>query len=149
MKVGDKVENFRLKDQFGNQFDLYENLDKNVLLVFYPKDNTLVCTTQLKNYSSNAGEWDKHDIKVIGINIDPIESHKSFCQNNSIDFPVLSDPDKNISKKFEALNLFGQNKRKLVFIDKNKKVKFIKSTLSFIYLNSSEIMNYLKHEGLI
>ena len=149
MKVGDKVENFRLKDQFGNQFDLYENLDKNVLLVFYPKDNTLVCTTQLKNYSSNGGEWDKHDIKVIGINIDPIESHKSFCQNNSIDFPVLSDPDKNISKKFEALNLFGQNKRKLVFIDKNKKVKFIKSTLPFMYLNSSEIMNYLKHEGLI
>jgi peroxiredoxin len=149
MKLGDKVENFKLTDQFGNQFDLYENLDKNVLLVFYPKDNTLVCTTQLKNYSSNASEWEKYDIKVIGINIDPIESHKSFCLNNGIDFPVLSDPDKKISKMFEALNIFGQNKRKLIFIDKSKKVKFIKSTLPFIYLNSSEIMNYLKQEGLL
>ena len=149
MKVGDKVENFKLEDQFGNQFDLYENLDKNVLLVFYPKDNTPVCTTQLKNYSTNAGEWEKYDIKVIGINIDPIESHKSFCQNNDIDFPILSDPDKQISKQFDALNLFGQNKRKLVLIDKSKKVRFIKSTLPFIYLKSSEIMNYLKQEGLL
>ena len=44
MKIGMEVENFQLNDQYNNKFDLYENLDQDILLAFYPKDNTLVCT---------------------------------------------------------------------------------------------------------
>ena len=48
--VGAIVENFSLKDQEGNTFNLYENLDESILLVFYPKDDSPVCTKQLTNY---------------------------------------------------------------------------------------------------
>ena len=50
--VGDPVENFILKDQDGKNFNLYDNLNKKVLLVFYPKDNTPVCNLQLTNETS-------------------------------------------------------------------------------------------------
>jgi len=141
MKVGDVVDNFKLKDQFNNEFDLYENLQTSVLLVFYPKDNSMVCTRQLVNYSVNKEELEKFGVKIIGINIGAIDSHNSFCSNNSISFPVLSDPAKTVSKQFDALNIVGQNKRKLVLIGKDKKIKFIKSTFPVFFLDTNQILN--------
>ncbi len=144
MKVGDTVENFRLKDQFGNDFDLYDNLTQDILLVFYPKDNTLVCTKQLVDYSDNQNELQKLGLKIIGVNIDPVESHNSFCSNNKIDFPVLSDPQSNVSRTFDALNILGQNKRKLVLIGKDKKLRFVRSTLPVFFLDTKHLMNELR-----
>ena len=46
--LNETAPNFRLKDQNGNEFELYNNLDQKVLLVFYPKDNSPVCTKQLQ-----------------------------------------------------------------------------------------------------
>lgn len=145
MIVGDRVDNFQLKDQFGNKFDLYANLDKEVLLVFYPKDETAVCTRQLVDYSSNQEELDKYGIKIVGVNIDPVESHNSFCSNNKIDFTVLSDNDKKVSKSFDALNILGKNKRKLVLVGKDKKVKFIKSTLPIFFLDARQLLQEFKN----
>jgi peroxiredoxin Q/BCP len=149
MKVGDVVDNFKLKDQFNNEFDLYENLQTSVLLVFYPKDNSMVCTRQLVNYSVNKEELEKFGVKIIGINIGAIDSHNSFCSNNSISFPVLSDPAKTVSKQFDALNIVGQNKRKLVLIGKDKKIKFIKSTFPVFFLDTNQILNELRKEQLL
>ncbi|HRN25279.1 MAG: redoxin domain-containing protein [Ignavibacteriaceae bacterium] len=149
MKIGDVVENFQLKDQDGNDFDLYENLDKDVLLVFYPKDNTPVCTSQLVDYSLNKIELEKHGIKIIGVNIADIESHNNFCTNNKIDFPVLSDNEKKVSRQFDALNLLGQNKRKLVLIGKNKKIKFERSTLSVFFVDTTQLLFELGKTKLI
>ena len=59
MKVGDSVENFSLVDQYNNNFVLYDNLVKDILLIFYPKDNTPVCTKQLVDYSLNRRELSK------------------------------------------------------------------------------------------
>ena len=149
MKIGVKVENFQLNDQFNNKFDLYENLDEAVLLVFYPKDNSLVCTRQLVDYNSNLDELKKIGIKIVGINIDPVQSHNSFCTNKRIDFPVLSDPDKKVSKFFEALNPIGQNKRKLVLVGKDKLVKYQRSVLSVFFLDSKELLKDLREKQLI
>ena len=149
MKIGDLVENFRLHDQFNNEFDLYENLDQSVLLVFYPKDNTPVCTAQLVNYALNQKELITIGIKIIGINIDPVKSHISFCFNNNINFPVLSDSEKIVSRYFDALNLIGQNKRKLVLIGKDKIVKYIKSTLSIFFVDSVYLVNKLRKMQLL
>ena len=149
MKIGMEVENFELNDQDNNKFDLYENLDQDVLLAFYPKDNTPVCTKQLVDYTLNQEELKKFGIKIIGINIDPVESHRSFCSNNKIDFPVLSDPDKKVSKYFEALNPLGQNKRKLVLVGKDRRVKFEKSTLPVFFVDTRQLLNDLRKTQLI
>jgi peroxiredoxin Q/BCP len=149
MKIGMKVENFQLSDQNNNKFDLYENLDKDVLLAFYPKDNTPVCAKQLVDYSLNQTELNKFGIKIIGINIDSVESHKSFCANNKIDFPILSDPEKSVSKYFDAVNLLGQNKRKLVLVGKDKLIKFERSTLPMFFVDTRQLLNDLRKTQLI
>lgn len=147
--IGKTAENFVLKDQQGNVFELYKNLDKKVLLVFYPKDNTSVCSAQLTDYETNYDEFLKNNIKVIGINIESQESHASFCANKKISFPVLSDEDKKVSKFFNALNLLGSNKRKLVLIDTNKKIIYEESVLPLRYISTNNLTNKLSDLKLI
>ncbi|HEX7357400.1 MAG TPA: peroxiredoxin family protein [Ignavibacteriaceae bacterium] len=149
MKIGKPVENFQLKDQFNNQFDLYENLESDLLLVFYPKDNSPVCTKQLVDYSINQKELGKFGIRIVGINIEPVDSHSSFCENNKIDFPILSDPDKKVSKYFGAINLLSNNKRKLILIGKDKKVKFERQTLPMFFVDTRQLLADLRKTQLI
>lgn len=149
MKIGERVENFILMDQHNNEFNLFENLDKDILLVFYPKDNTPVCTKQLVDYSLNQAELENYGIKIVGINIDPVDFHSSFCANNKIDFPILSDPEKIVSKRFKAISLFGQNKRKLVLINKDRIIKFEHSTMSLFFVDTRHIINELRKKQLI
>jgi len=149
MKIGMEIENFQLNDQFNSKFDLYENLNKDVLLAFFPKDNTPVCTKQFIDYSLNQEELKSFGIKIVGINIDPVESHESFCAHNKINFPVLSDSEKIVSKYFDALNLLGQNKRKLVLVGTDKRIKFERSTLPMFFVDTRQLLNDLRKTQLI
>lgn len=142
--VGDIAKNFSLKDQHGNEFELYKNLYKRILLVFYPKDDSPVCTKQLTNYEQYLTDFEKNNIKVVGINTAASDSHFSFCNKMGLEFPVLSDISKQISKNYKALNLLGINKRKLVLIDTNRRIVFEKVILPFYYLKAGQILNEVK-----
>ena len=149
MKPGDNVNDFTLTDQNGNDFNLYNNLDKNVLIVFYPKDDTPVCTKQLTNYQEGLSDFKEENIKVVGINIGSQKSHASFCQKNNIDFPLLSDELGEISKKFGAVNFFGVNKRMLVLVGKDRKIKYVDSVFPLTYLSKDRIIEELKKFHII
>jgi peroxiredoxin Q/BCP len=145
MKTGEVVENFQLRDQFNNIFDLYDNLYENILLVFYPKDNSPVCSKQLTNYCLNKNEFRKNGVKIIGVNIEPEDSHYSFCNEHKIDILLLSDKQKKVSNYFNAINILGQNKRKLVLIGTDRKIKFVKTNFAIFYLKSQKLLNeYIK-----
>ncbi len=142
--VGDIAKNFSLKNQHGNEFELYKNLDKRILLVFYPKDDSPVCTKQLTNYEQYLTEFEKNNIKVVGINTAAGDTHFSFCNKLRLNFPVLSDISKQISKNYKALNLLGINKRKLVLIDTNRRIVFEKVIFPFYYLKAGQILIEVK-----
>ena len=144
MKEGDFVSNFILKDENGNEFDLYKNLDRKVLLAFYPKDDTLVCSTQLSNYNENLDDFIKHGVRVVGISTDSVESHSNFCNKLKLNFPLLADVDKTVCKQFDAVNFLGISKRLLVLIGTNKRVLWTGSTLSFTYIKTEEILEKVK-----
>lgn len=140
MKAGDVVSNFILKDEKGKEFDLYKNLDSKVLIVFYPKDDTLVCSAQLAEYNDNLDEFIKKGVKVVGISTDSVESHSSFCNKLKLNFPLLADTDKKVSKQFGAINFMGMNKRLLVLIGTDKKVIWTDSTIPVTYIKAAEIL---------
>jgi peroxiredoxin len=144
MKVGNIAPNFILKDERGNDFELYANLDKQVLLVFYPKDDTLVCSAQLQNYNDDLSDFNKRGIKIIGISTDSVESHFLFCNKLKLNFILLADVDKKVSKAFDAINFLGSSKRLLVLIDTDKKVIWIDSTLSITFIKSAEILKNIE-----
>ena len=144
MKTGDLVSNFKLKDENGNDFELYKNLDQLVLLAFYPKDNTPVCSTQLSDYNRNLNEFIKNGIRVIGISMDSVKSHSNFCSKLKLNFPLLADIDKSVSKQFDAINFLGMNKRMLVLIGTDKKVLWTDSKMSITYIKTEEILEKVK-----
>ena len=144
MKVGDIVPNFKLKDETGKDFELYKNLDKQILLVFYPKDDTLVCSNQLAEYSNNLDEFIKNGIKVVGINSDSVQSHKDFCTKLNIKFPLLADEYKKVSRQFDAINFLGMNKRLLVIIGTDKSVLWTATSLPVTFIKTKEILEKAK-----
>jgi peroxiredoxin Q/BCP len=144
MKPGDIAPNFILKDETGKDFELYKNLDSQVLLVFYPKDDTPVCSTQLAEYNDNLDELIQNGIKVVGINADTIQSHLEFCTKLNIKFPLLADQDKKVSRQYDALNFLGMNKRLLVIIGTDSKVLWTASTFPVTFIKSKEIVEKVK-----
>jgi len=144
MNIGDTAPNFILKDETGKEFELYKNLDRHILLVFYPKDDTPVCSSQLAEYNDHLNDFINSGITLIGINADTAESHREFCSRLKLNFTLLSDEDKKVSKQYDTLNLFGMNKRMLMLIDKDKKVKWIAPTFSFRFIKTEEILKKIK-----
>ena len=144
MNAGEIAPNFILKDESGKDFELYKNLDQNILLVFYPKDDTPVCSSQLAHYNDNIDVLSKNEIKVVGINIGSINSHSDFCKKLNLKFPLLADEDKKVSKQFGAINFLGINKRLNVLIGTDRKIVWIASSLSITYLKSAQIIKKTK-----
>ena len=144
MKAGDVVQNFKLKDENGNDFELYKNLDNQVLLAFYPKDDTPVCSSQLADYNENLDELINNGVKVVGISTDSVQSHSTFCNKLKLNFPLLADENKKVSRQFNAINFLGMNKRLLVLVGTDKKVLWIDSTLPVKYIKTEEILKKVK-----
>ena len=146
--VGSKAYDFKLKDQHGNNFVLSENLDSNVMLVFYPKDNTYVCSKQLNDYNNNLDNFIERGLKVVGISVDSRDSHSNFSKKCGFKFPILSDEDKSVSKKYGALNLLGMSKRKIIIVDKELNVIYEDLLFPLFYRSADRLMeiNLLKNE---
>jgi peroxiredoxin Q/BCP len=144
MKVGDIAQNFIFKDETGKDFELYKNLYTQMLLVFYPKDDTPVCSFQLAEYSNNLEEYIKNGIKVVGINAGTVQSHSDFCTKLDIKFPLLADEDKKISRQYDAINFMGITKRLLVVIGTDRKVLWTASTLPLKFVKTKEIVEKVK-----
>lgn len=144
MIEGDIVPNFISYDENGAEFELYKNLDKLLLLVFYPRDNTPVCSAQLAEYNDRLDDLIKMGIRIVGISTDTTYSHFEFCRKLKLNFHLLSDKDKKVSKLFDAINFLGMPKRKLVLINSEKRIVWISSTLPVTYMKTSEILKKIK-----
>ena len=97
---GDSVPKFEATDANGNKVKSTDFKGKKHVIYFYPKDFTPGCTTEADEFSKDYKKFQKEGIEVIGVSPDDVESHKKFCDKMGIQFPLLADADKEISKKF-------------------------------------------------
>ena len=102
-----KAPDFSLPDSEGNKVSLSDYSGKRVLLVFYPADDSPVCTTQLCSYRDNYTEFTKRGITILGISTDTIDSHKQFGEKNSLPFTLLSDHEKEVSQLYDTIAFLG------------------------------------------
>lgn len=132
MKVGDILPNFTSKDTNGNDFDSRSIIGKQaVVIYFYPKDETRVCTEQACSFRDNYEEFKKLGAEVIGISADSIASHVKFKSKYNLPFILLSDNDKKIRKLFGVGNdlLFIPGRQTFV-ADKNGIIQMVFNSMS-------------------
>ncbi len=105
MDIGAKVKDFTLNgiDKNGNEevFSLSDFKGHNVVLYFYPKDDTPGCTQEACDFRDNFNRLINKAI-VIGVSPDSIESHKKFQKKHELNFVLLSDPEHEVLKQFGA-----------------------------------------------
>ena len=107
LNVGDKIPNFTAIDTNGDLFDSQEIIGKKpVVIYFYPKDNTRVCTEQACSFRDQYEDFKALGAEVIGISSDSLKSHVAFANKYKLPFILLSDFDKKIRKAFDVPNDF-------------------------------------------
>ena len=110
-KVGDLAPNFRLPSTRGKEVTLKEFRGKDVILYFYPKDDTPGCTAEACSFRDHESDLTKHGAVVLGVSTDSLESHEKFRDKHDLNFPLLSDPTADIAKMFgvwKEKNMYGR-----------------------------------------
>jgi peroxiredoxin Q/BCP len=97
---GDSIPKFEANDSNGNKVKSTDFKGRKHVIYFYPKDFTPGCTTEADEFSRDYKKFQKEGIEVIGVSPDDVNSHKKFCDKMGIQFPLLADIEKEISKKF-------------------------------------------------
>ena len=111
IKVNDNIIDFSLYDESGNLVSLSELKNKYIIVYFYSKDNTSGCTNQALEYRNLYSEFQKYDVKIIGISKDTVKSHCSFRQKHDIPFTLLADEAKDVINKYDVFkekNMYGK-----------------------------------------
>lgn len=137
---------FTLKDQHDSPFNLFEKLKGNqyVLLIFYPGDFTPVCTKQLIDYNNHQATLEELGILPAAINVGSVNSHCKYAESYDFRFPLLSDQNKLVSIKYEAINFLGGNKRKAVLIDNNRNILYEHTDFPLFYQKVKKILQKAK-----
>jgi alkyl hydroperoxide reductase subunit AhpC len=102
------------------------------ILFSHPKDYTPVCTTELGRVANLKGEFEKRNVKVIAVSVDPLESHKGWIndinetQSCTMNYPIIADPDRNVATMYGMIHpnaLDNLTVRSVFIIGPDKKVK--------------------------
>jgi peroxiredoxin len=142
--VGDHAIDFTLPSTDGT-LCLSELLrDGAVLLVFYPRDHTLVCTRQLCNYRDNLSVFDELGVSIAGINDDSIETHRAFAAKYGFPFPLASDVDRRVCHAYGVLLDLFKMRRSLVLIGEDGRVWWRHSELRVFHRSADELREVIE-----
>ena len=147
MKIGEKAPDFTLKNGEGSKWNLAERLGKTVVLLFYPGDNTPVCTKQMCSVRDNWEDYVKTGAEVVGISTDSAASHKDFAEKHNLPLTLLADEKGEISKIYDAKSwLPGRSARAVVVIDKNGIVRHHQvQSLSLFRPKDDEVLEAIRN----
>ena len=122
--------NFKLPGTSG-MFQLSDYLGKNIILYFYPRDNTKGCSIEANDFNKSLKIINENNAIVVGVSRDPMESHEKFRKKNKLKFDLLSDEKITVLKKYNAWGLkkflgksyYGIIRTTVLINDKGKIVK--------------------------
>lgn len=102
LKIGDKLPDITLPSDEDKQINVKDYIGKNIVIYFYPKDDTSGCTTEAIDFSSAINEFKKLNTIIIGISRDPIKKHAKFKLKHELKHILLSDIEGEICEKFNC-----------------------------------------------
>ncbi len=147
LSVGQSAPDFELPADDGSTFRLSSRRGRRTLLVFYPGDDTSVCTAQLCEYRDGIEAFQGLDTDVVGINADSLESHKKFREKHSLPFTLLVDSDLKVADAYDCKALMGM-KRGVYLIDETGVIRYRHvEALSVFRRSRDELIQAIKALG--
>lgn len=125
LPVGSEAPDFTMPDQDGHQVSLRALRGKNVVLVFYPGDDTPVCRKQLCEFRDQTQVWQGKNTVVFGVNPGGAKSHAGFRQKNRLGFPLLIDEGRRVAEAYNSKGLL-MTTRTVYLIGPDGRVRFAK-----------------------
>lgn len=114
--VNEPAPDFALKDGNGAEWRLSDHRGKVVVLLFYPGDETPVCTRQMCSVRDRWEDYRETGAEVVGISSDSVESHKKFAEHHELPLRLLSDPDREVARQYGAISLIPGRVARSVFV---------------------------------
>ena len=125
ISVGEKAPDFTLHGTGQKDHSLSDYRGQVVVLVFYPGDNTPVCTKQLNAYTSDIGEFTDVGAQILAISPQNVESHEGFsAKHGGFAFPLLADSDKKVGESYGILGPLGFYRRSVFVVDAEGVVRY-------------------------
>jgi len=115
-QVGEQAPDFELPGTDGS-FKLSDHRGERVVLLFYPGDETMVCTKQFCSYRDRAEDFAALNATVLGISSQDLDSHEGFIAKHSLNVPLLSDVDRQVAKAYSAFSPRLGIKRAVIVVD--------------------------------
>ncbi len=139
--VGDLAPDFTLPGTSNKSYSLSQFRGQTVVLVFYPGDDTLVCTKQLCAYNNELSQFSNVNAQILAISAQDVASHEAFSAKQGYKFPLLSDTEKTVASLYSVVGLFGLPKRSVFVVDANGVINYAhRSVLGVTYRPVSELI---------
>ena len=146
-RVGDVAPDFELEGTDG-RFHLSEHRGRRVVLLFYPGDETPVCTKQFCSYRDRAEDMSALDAVVVGVSGQDVASHADFTSHHGLTVPLLADPDKAVARSFGVARPVLGTQRATFIIDEHGVVVWCKiHTLGLDFVGVDELAAALASVG--
>lgn len=152
IRLGDEAPDFTAETTDG-KINLYEYLgDSWGLLFSHPADFTPVCTTELGAFAKRKAEFDRRGVKLIGLSVDPIESHRGWVgdieetQGAALNYPLIADPDRTVAGLYDMIHPNANDTltvRSVFIIGPDKRVKLILTYPASTGRNVDEILRVI------
>jgi peroxiredoxin Q/BCP len=145
-QVGDAAPDFELKDAAGASWRLSEQRGKTVVLLFYPGDNTPVCTSQLCSVRDHWSDYQATGAEVVGISTDSVQSHENFAAKHQLPLRLLADERGEVIKLFGVKSWLPNRSARAVFvIDKKGVIRYRKvQALSIMRPKDDDVLAAIK-----
>jgi peroxiredoxin Q/BCP len=111
IKLGDKIPAMTVATTQNEKLKLSSLKGQNLVIYFYPKDNTPGCTTEGQNFRDAYKEFKKHNTEIFGVSRESLKSHQNFITKQDFPFDLISDPDEELCNAFEVIkekNMYGK-----------------------------------------
>ena len=142
--IGDTAPDFTLPGTGGSSYSLSQFRGSPVVLVFYPGDNTPVCTKQLCSYNDELSQFKGVSAQVLGISAQDVASHEKFAAKHGFQFPLLADTDKSVHRTYGVLGVMDLPRRSVFVVDASGIVRYAhRAIVGVTFRPVSELMDAL------
>jgi peroxiredoxin Q/BCP len=143
--VGDQAPEFTLPGTGEADYSLSDYRGHPVVLVFYPGDDTPVCTKQLNSYNDGLEQFADLDAQILAISAQDVASHESFSDKYDLAFPLLADVDKKVAAQYGTLGPLGFSRRSTFIIDGAGVIRYAHRAIAGLtYRPVSELIHELQ-----